>query len=137
MLFGRSPVRLHFDLGKPQLLTALFRRTLISFVTTKKEGTNQDKERILPGITTIMAQPNFELAVPETKYCILSYPAPSVLLVQLNRPRDLNCVNMEGHMELDTIWSWMDAEPNLACGIITGSGRAFSAGADLKGSRAI
>ena len=40
---------------------------------------------------------------------------------------------MEGHAELDAIWSWMDAEPNLAVGVITGVGRAFSAGADLKG----
>jgi enoyl-CoA hydratase/carnithine racemase len=81
-----------------------------------------------------MAQPKFELAVPTAKYCILSFPAPNVLLVQLNRAKDLNCVNMDGHTELDAIWSWLDAEPTLACGIITGSGRAFSAGADLKGT---
>ena len=83
-----------------------------------------------------MAQPQFELAVPKAKYCILSFPEPTILLVRLNRPKDLNCVNMDGHAELDTIWSWMDAEPNLACGIITGTGRAFCAGADLKGNEA-
>jgi enoyl-CoA hydratase/carnithine racemase len=80
-----------------------------------------------------MSQPNFELPIPKAKYCLLSFPAPGVLLVQLNRPKDLNCVNADGHAELDKIWSWMDAEPGLTCGIITGSGRAFSAGADLKG----
>ncbi|KAK3701880.1 hypothetical protein LTR37_015191 [Vermiconidia calcicola] len=79
-----------------------------------------------------MAQPKFELPVPSAKYCILSFPSSNVLLVRLNRAKDLNCVNMDGHAELHAIWSWMDAEPNLACGIITGSGRAFSAGADLK-----
>jgi enoyl-CoA hydratase/carnithine racemase len=70
---------------------------------------------------------------PPTKYCLVSTPAPGVVLVTLNRAKDLNCVNGEGHVELDAIWSWLDAEPTLTCGIITGSGRAFSAGADLKG----
>lgn len=53
--------------------------------------------------------------------------------MRLNRPKDLNCINQEGHAELDKIWSWLDAEPNLNVGIITGTGRAFCAGADLKG----
>ena len=82
-----------------------------------------------------MAQPKFEQPVPGTKYCIVTFPEPNILLVQLNRPKELNCVNMEGHAELDALWNWLDAEPNLICGIITGSGRAFSAGADLKGKR--
>ena len=77
--------------------------------------------------------PKFETQLPQAKHYILSFPRPNVALVKLNRPKDLNCINMEGHTELDAIWSWMDAEPNLTCGIITGSGRAFSAGADLKG----
>ncbi|KAK0847089.1 hypothetical protein LTS02_014607 [Friedmanniomyces endolithicus] len=76
--------------------------------------------------------PTFESPQPPAKYCILSYPSPNVLLVRLNRPKDLNCINMEGHAELHTIWEWLDAEPSLSVGVITGTGRAFSAGADLK-----
>ncbi|KAM0708313.1 hypothetical protein Q7P35_004964 [Cladosporium inversicolor] len=79
-----------------------------------------------------MSKPNFELPEPSGKYCVLSYPAPGVLLVRLNRPKDLNCINQDGHAELDIIWSWLDAEPTLNVGIITGTGRAFCAGADLK-----
>ncbi|GAB7331375.1 hypothetical protein MBLNU13_g02806t1 [Cladosporium sp. NU13] len=79
-----------------------------------------------------MSKPNFELPEPSGKYCVLSYPAPGVLLVRLNRPKDLNCINQDGHAELDKIWSWLDAEPTLNVGIITGTGRAFCAGADLK-----
>ncbi len=71
--------------------------------------------------------------MPKAKHCLLSFPAANIILVTLNRPKDLNCVNGDGHAELDAIWTWLDAEPNLAVGIITGSGRAFSAGADLKG----
>lgn len=80
-----------------------------------------------------MSKPNFDLPEPTGKYCVLTYPAPGVLLVRLNRPKDLNCINQEGHAELDKIWAWLDAEPTLNVGIVTGTGRAFCAGADLKG----
>ncbi|KAH6898116.1 ClpP/crotonase-like domain-containing protein [Thelonectria olida] len=33
---------------------------------------------------------------------------------------------------MDSVWKWFDAEPNLSVAIITGTSRAFSAGADLK-----
>jgi enoyl-CoA hydratase/carnithine racemase len=33
---------------------------------------------------------------------------------------------------MDSVWKWLDDEPNLSVAIITGTGRAFSAGADLK-----
>lgn len=79
-----------------------------------------------------MATPKFELPVPSAKYCVLSFPDPGILLVTLNRPKDLNCINSTGHAELDSIWYWLDAEPTLNVGIITGTGRAFCAGADLK-----
>lgn len=80
-----------------------------------------------------MATPKFTYPPPRTQYCLLSFPAPFVLLVTLNRPRDLNCINGAGHVELDAVWSWMDREPSLRVGIVTGAGRAFCAGADLKG----
>ena len=52
----------------------------------------------------------------------------------LNRPKDLNCINGEFGQELEAIWEWLDAEPAFTVGIITGTGRAFCAGADLKGT---
>ena len=81
-----------------------------------------------------MATPKFTIQPPKPKYCILSYPTPTTLLVRLNRPKSLNCINGEGHAELEQIWAWLDAEPTLRVGIITGTGRAFCAGADLKGT---
>ena len=80
-----------------------------------------------------MTQHQFETPIPKVKYAVLSFPAPGVLLARLNRPRDLNCISMDGLAELETVWEWLDQEPNLMVGIITGIGRAFSAGADLKG----
>jgi enoyl-CoA hydratase/carnithine racemase len=84
-----------------------------------------------------MSKPNFELEEPSGQYVVLSYPAPGVLLVRLNRPKDLNCINQDGHVELDKIWKWLDAEPTLNVGVITGTGRAFCAGADLKGKQEV
>lgn len=70
---------------------------------------------------------------PATTYCIISFPRPDILLVTLNRPKSLNCINVAGHVELHDIWEWFDAEPSLKVAIFTGKGRAFCAGADLKG----
>ncbi|KAK1487202.1 enoyl-CoA hydratase/isomerase [Colletotrichum cuscutae] len=62
----------------------------------------------------------------------LSYPAPRVLLVRMDRPKDLNAMSTAAQWEMDSVWKWYDQEPNLSVAIITGTGRAFSAGADLK-----
>ncbi|PYI26411.1 ClpP/crotonase [Aspergillus indologenus CBS 114.80] len=72
------------------------------------------------------------MTTPTAKHASLSFPLPHILLVTLNRPRDLNCINTQGHAELDAIWGWMDVNPALRVGVLTGSGKAFCAGADLK-----
>ncbi|PYH47537.1 enoyl-CoA hydratase/isomerase family protein [Aspergillus saccharolyticus JOP 1030-1] len=69
---------------------------------------------------------------PTAKHASLSFPLPHILLVTLNRPRELNCINSQGHAELDAIWRWMDENPALRVGVLTGAGKAFCAGADLK-----
>ncbi|PLB48026.1 enoyl-CoA hydratase [Aspergillus steynii IBT 23096] len=74
----------------------------------------------------------FQIPPPQPQYSRLSFPTPHVLLVTLSRPRDLNCINGTGHEELHAIWEWMDEEPSIRVGVLTGEGRAFCAGADLK-----
>ncbi|KAF2801384.1 ClpP/crotonase [Mytilinidion resinicola] len=76
--------------------------------------------------------PKFAKTPPPIKDAQLSYPSSNILLVTLNRPKALNCINSNGHAELHDVWQWMDEEPGLSVGIITGNGRAFCAGADLK-----
>jgi enoyl-CoA hydratase/carnithine racemase len=67
--------------------------------------------------------------VPDT---LVTYPAPHVLLVTLNRPDHLNAIPAPHHAAFQALWQWYDSEPSLRCAIITGTGRAFCAGADLK-----
>ncbi|KAF7585106.1 hypothetical protein BBP40_012671, partial [Aspergillus hancockii] len=74
----------------------------------------------------------FKTSPPTPQYSRLTFPNPHILLVTLTRPRDLNAINTTGHHELNVIWEWLDEEPSLRVGILTGEGRAFCAGADLK-----
>ncbi|KAJ5194168.1 Crotonase core [Penicillium cf. griseofulvum] len=76
--------------------------------------------------------PPFTVQPPTLADAILTYPAPHVLLVTLNRPRNLNCISTQGHADLHAVWEWLDEEPSMRVGILTGKGRAFCAGADLK-----
>jgi len=56
----------------------------------------------------------------------------SVLLMTLNRPRSLNSVNGSLSTALGQALEDLDADSDLRVGVITGAGRAFCAGADLK-----
>lgn len=55
-----------------------------------------------------------------------------VATVTLNRPDALNAVNVEMHRELETIWGDIDRDPDIDAVILTGAGRAFSSGGDVK-----
>lgn len=74
----------------------------------------------------------FKTAPPETLSTQILFPTPSTLLIVLNNPKSLNCLSIAVHWSLDALLSWYDNEPSLRCAIITGAGRAFCAGADLK-----
>jgi enoyl-CoA hydratase/carnithine racemase len=75
---------------------------------------------------------SFDSSPPAVTFPKISYPSPHILLVTLNRPNSLNCVNSDAHYELDELFQWYDHEPQLRCAVVTGAGRAFCAGADLK-----
>ncbi len=54
-----------------------------------------------------------------------------VLLVTIDRPEVLNAANVRLHRELSDVWAVADADEAVAVTVVTGSGRAFSAGGDL------
>jgi enoyl-CoA hydratase len=55
-----------------------------------------------------------------------------VLLVTLNRPQALNALNTQIAAELIDAVVSADAAPEVGCIVITGSAKAFAAGADIK-----
>lgn len=69
---------------------------------------------------------------PSVPDVVISIPSQHVLLVTLNRPKALNAIPSASHSLFDGLWRWYDSQPSLRCAILTGSGRAFCAGADLK-----
>jgi enoyl-CoA hydratase len=55
----------------------------------------------------------------------------AVRIVTFNRPDDLNAVNKELHGACANVWRQLSADRDARVVILTGAGRAFSAGGDL------
>ncbi len=56
-----------------------------------------------------------------------------IATVSINRPEVLNAVNMDLHRQLEDIWLDLADDDTLSVVILTGEGKAFMAGGDLKG----
>ncbi len=65
------------------------------------------------------------------QHLLFARPAPGVLLISINRPEVYNAANELLHRELSEIWPVVDADDTVAVSVITGAGKAFSAGGDL------
>lgn len=55
-----------------------------------------------------------------------------VLLIQMNRPERLNALGQELRAELVAAWEEFQQSPDLEVAILTGTGRAFCAGGDMR-----
>jgi len=55
-----------------------------------------------------------------------------IQILTLNRPSDMNAFNTALASALGDALEAMDADPDIRVGVLTGSGRGFSAGMDLK-----
>src|SRR5262249_12543723 len=62
---------------------------------------------------------------------LIDRPHPRVLRVIMNRPDKLNATDGEMHSNLTEIWRVIDADPSVSAVLLTGAGKAFSAGGDL------
>lgn len=62
---------------------------------------------------------------------IITVKHDMVTVVYLNRPQTLNCFNNELLETLAATLKRLDADPQVRCVVITGSGRGFCAGGDL------
>lgn len=61
----------------------------------------------------------------------LDWPSERVLRVTLSRGK-INAMDFQLHHDLAHIWSLIDKDPGVNCVLITGEGRAFSAGGDFE-----
>ena len=55
-----------------------------------------------------------------------------VALITLNRPQALNALNSQLVGELNQALDRLEADPQIGCIVLTGSSKAFAAGADIK-----
>ncbi|MBY0304959.1 MAG: enoyl-CoA hydratase [Sphingomonas sp.] len=61
----------------------------------------------------------------------------AVTLITLNRPQALNALNSQVLAELIAVLEAFDTDPSQGCAVLTGSEKAFAAGADIKEMQAM
>jgi enoyl-CoA hydratase len=62
----------------------------------------------------------------------IDYPASRVLRITFDRPETYNSVDAETHTQLTHIWRDINEDNDINAVIITGAGKAFSAGGDFE-----
>ena len=67
-----------------------------------------------------------------TAPAVLTETRARVLVITLNRPEAMNAINKALAEGLIAAIEQLDRDPNLAVGVLTGAGRGFCAGMDLK-----
>ena len=63
---------------------------------------------------------------------LLIETSAAVTLITLNRPQALNALNSQVLADLTAAFAAFDADPEQRCAVLTGSAKAFAAGADIK-----
>jgi enoyl-CoA hydratase/carnithine racemase len=77
------------------------------------------------------------MAIDYSEYEFLKVDvADRVATITINRPDSLNAVNNAVHHELEQIWIDVRGDQDVNAIILTGAGRAFCAGGDVKGMAA-
>jgi len=68
----------------------------------------------------------------EYQHLLFEHREDGVLLITLNRPDVLNATNARLHWELTQVWKDVAEDPKTRVVLVTGAGKAFSAGGDLE-----
>ncbi len=71
-----------------------------------------------------MSAPDFRYLKVETE--------GAVAVITLNRPEVLNACNPDTHREVQAAMDWVDRAEDIKVAILTGAGRAFCSGSDLR-----
>ena len=67
--------------------------------------------------------------------CVIYQKEKGIAVLKLNRPEVLNAMNKQLWLDLQAVLNDVKNDPEIIALIITGEGRAFSSGADLKASK--
>lgn len=114
------PLRTHpiiiYTLMSRLLSTTIFRTTLKSSATTRAN---------VLGSIRLMSSSQYE-------FILTSRPEPAVTLITLNRPKALNALCSPLFVELNNAIREADNDDSVGAIVLTGSERAFAAGADIK-----
>src|SRR5579863_1871892 len=74
-----------------------------------------------------MAQPDYA----DFEHLRFDRRPDGVVIVTLDRPDVLNAANVRMHREMSEVWAVVDDDDDVRASVVTGAGRAFSAGGDL------
>ncbi|KAJ5273165.1 enoyl-CoA hydratase [Penicillium angulare] len=83
-------------------------------------------------LTSFLARARPYSSGPSYEHILTSSPKPGVGLITLNRPKALNALCSPLFTELNDALSKYDADKDIGAIVITGSEKAFAAGADIK-----
>ncbi|TFK44499.1 enoyl-CoA hydratase [Crucibulum laeve] len=72
------------------------------------------------------------MSTTQYNYILTSRPEPSVVLITLNRPKALNALSSPLFQELNQALEEADKDDTVGAMVLTGSEKAFAAGADIK-----
>ncbi|HXA31399.1 MAG TPA: enoyl-CoA hydratase-related protein [Acidimicrobiales bacterium] len=73
------------------------------------------------------------LSQADYRFLRFSWPHPAVLLATMNRPKKLNAIDDDGHVEILRLLDHVEEDRDVNVLMLTGSGRAFCAGGDVSG----
>ena len=68
---------------------------------------------------------------PASQECVRVEREGRVVIVTINRPEALNALNLQVLQSLTEIMVPLDSDPSVGCFVLTGSRKAFAAGADI------
>lgn len=70
------------------------------------------------------------MTYPDYEGLKLDWPSDGVLRITLSRGK-MNAMDFQLHHDLAHIWGLIDKDPGVGCVVVTGAGRAFSAGGEF------
>ncbi|OJD17054.1 hypothetical protein AJ78_02849 [Emergomyces pasteurianus Ep9510] len=86
----------------------------------------------VPLTSYLRASRLYSTASPAYEHILISTPKPGVGLITLNRPKALNALSSPLFRELNDALTKYDEDKDIGAIVLTGSEKAFAAGADIK-----